>query len=154
MPLLPLQATSEPSSSELQQRLQAEVQTNQRLSTQLAAAQAQVQDLRHALDEEQRRCESLRSSNTAHCYSQGYLYERLQERDQEVLALRLRLEKVKQDPRCLDLDTDPTVQRDARAMIRDGYVKQLRHENAALLQQLRELRAQLDTYLGMTMDSA
>lgn len=150
MCLLPLLQASTKPSSELEQRLQAEMQASQRLSSQLATAQSEVQTLRKALDEEHRRAELLRSSNSAHCFSQGYLYERLQERDQEVLALRLRIEKIKQDPTLvrLDLDTDPTVQRDARLVVRDSFVKQLRHENAALLQQLRDLRVQLDTYLG------
>ena len=63
------------------------------------------------------------------------------EREAEIVALRLRLYRLKQNPAALDLASDPCLERDVRDIVRDAHVRHLEQQRAELLQQLGQQMA-------------
>ena len=60
-----------------------------------------------------------------------------------MVSLRLRLEKAKRHPGCLDLENDPITELSVDRIVRDEHVQLLAKENAQLVAMVGELQARL-----------
>ena len=87
--------------------------------------------------------ELMRYDVAAHRHSKENLALRIQERNREMVAMRLRLEHVKRHPGALDLEDDPVTELCAERIVRDKLVMSLTKENAELVSALGDLKARL-----------
>ena len=87
----------------------------------------------------------MRHDVAAHRHSKENLVIRIQERDREMVAMRLRLEHVKHHPGAPDLEDDPITEFCADRIVRDKLVMSLTKENAELVAILGDLKASLES---------
>jgi hypothetical protein len=86
-------------------------------------------------------CVTIHSLLASSCrQTQAVYHAKLRERDEKILMLALRLEQQKRHPGCLDLHSDPQVERNATHIIHDDYVRCLQKENANLICILQQLK--------------
>jgi hypothetical protein len=103
------------------------------------AAQAQA-ELRAELAVERRNVELLRVSLETMRGSCANDAKKAHERDRTIVALRLRLGHQRRNPGRIDIESDPTVERDASAIVRSAYCRGLRIANAKQVEELHTLR--------------
>jgi hypothetical protein len=120
--------------------LAAVVQTVSRTRAATAQAAQAEADLRVALAAEQRTVEPLRVALEAMRGSCANAARKVLERDLTIVALRLRLSLQRRSPGRIDIESDPTVERDANAIVCSAYCRSLRIQNAKQAEELHTLR--------------
>jgi hypothetical protein len=116
------------------------VQTVARTRAATAQAAQTEANLQVALAAERRTVELLRISLETMQGSCANAAKKVHERDVTIVALRLRLSQQRRHPDRIDIESDPTVERDANAIVRSAYCRGLRIENAKQAEELHALR--------------